>query len=474
MQKLAIIFVLFFHSLFLLSQENVNQIINFINSTEGINKGKWSFCLLDSNGRKITSYNDTALLTPASIVKVFTTSLALEELGPKFTFKTYLAINGSINSKGILIGDIIIVGGGDPTFASNRFGYTYNSIIEKWAQLIVSKGIKSVEGKIIIDDTLYAKPISNKYWADDDVGNYYGAAPSAFMFNENSYKVFFKKGLIGKKAELKEIIPSFGNVKIVNEVTYSNPNTGDNVIIFSHPLDSIVRLTGTIPANTDNFDVEGALPDAAATFVELLENNLRAKGIIINRNNILQKNKRIIIDSIVSPSLEEIILQTNVKSINIYAEAILKMVAYKKRGIASTEMGLSVFYNKMKYQSIDTSFIVLYDGNGLSRFNRVDAFEFAKYLNVYIKSKMMDIFYNTLPIAGESGGLKNICKEQAYIGRVHAKTGYMTNVRCFAGYIDTENKGRMSFCLMFNDYKCGSQKIKLLAEELFKTVIDMK
>lgn len=474
MKRLFFVSLIFLKGLVLFSQNNVELVLNKINSTVGINQEKWSFCLLDGNGQKVISYKDSILLTPASIVKAITTSIAIDVLGPDFTFKTKLAYSGEISSDSILNGDIIIIGGGDPTFASNRFGFSYSSIIKNWTAIIKNLGIHEINGRILIDESFFAKPIFNKYWADDDVGNYYGASPTAFMFNENTYKVIFKKGQVGQKSEIKEIIPSLGNVKIVNEITYANSNTGDNVIIFSRPFDSVVRLTGTIPANTSDFDVDGALPNSSETFKELLEQSLTKNGIRVNNKKSLEHQIQTVLNIVESPPLADIIQQTNVKSINIYAESILWMIGYKKVGIASTENGLKEIYRVLLSENIDTTKTNLYDGNGLSRSNRIISSSLARYLNAFTSKTSFDIFYNSLPIAGESGGLKNVCKEQPYIGRVHAKTGYMTNVRCFAGYIDTKAKGRMSFCLMFNDYTCSNQKIKVLAEELFKVIIDLK
>lgn len=473
---------LFFNAITSGAQSDYNSlqsIYNQINKSEKVDTLMWGFCLIDSSGRVVSSYNANKLLTPASIVKALTTSLALERLSPDFRFQTTLGYTGSIDALGNLSGDLIIIGSGDPTFAAERFDNHYLKIIDHWTDKIKMLGIKSISGNIVIDNSLYPKIIDNPNWDEDDVGNYYGASPSGFMFNENAYRVQFNKGKKGDSASIKRIEPMPFNCRIETDVIYSKAGSGDNVIIFSHPKDTVICIYGTIPEAIDNFSIKGALPNPELTFAcvfkdVLQKSNIRVKGIVLRSKPVtIQKRAIEIIDTLKSPNLASIVKETNLFSINIYAESILHQLGKQLTDEASSVAGLRSVKTELSHAGIDTSTVFLYDGNGLSRKNALTAAQFAQFMHYVKRYATNPVFVRSLPVGGMSGGMKNILTGPKYKGRVFAKTGYMEKVRCFTGYVDAKTKGRVTFCLMFNNYSCSIAEIKLQAELLFNAIVDM-
>ena len=481
MQRFVFLFLLgLFTALNVSAQVGVDSIyslIKQINKSGSVDSLKWGFCLIDSTGKKLVNYNSEKRLTPASIVKTLTTSIALETLPASFTLKTQLAYCGKIDTLGVLTGDIYIIGGGDPTFASERFNANYLTVIDSWVLKMKSLGLKQINGNIIVDNSYFPDPKINSKWDADDYGSYYGASPTGFMFNENSYRIQFNKGRKGDTATIKRIEPIPYNCKLINEVVYKGKNTEDRVVIYSKPNDSVIRITGSIPELIDNFSVRGALPNPELSFASVLKNVMTMSGIQFSgqlKCGSDVTNKKLdykVIDEVTSPSLFEIVNNTNLYSINLYAESILRHLGKLEFGIASTSCGVAKIKSEFSKAGIDSSRVYLFDGSGLSRSDSICPLQFAQFVN-YIRSyKTNSLFVHSLPIAGYNCDVKNILKEPENRNRVFLKTGYMNKVRTFVGYVDTNTKGRLSFCIIFNDYLCTTPQVKLLAEVLLKVVI---
>src|SRR3569832_445036 len=168
---------------------------------------------------------------PASCMKVVTAAAALHLLGPGYQFKTELMIEGPIDH-GVLNGNVIIRGGGDPCLGSDRTSAGWEKQIETWVAALQEKGITAIEGEVIGDDAAWEKAQAPSSWAWEDLGNYYGAGASALSFNENKTVVTFKPGAeVGAPAQLLSVIPSSENFVVQNEVTTGAIGSGDRACI---------------------------------------------------------------------------------------------------------------------------------------------------------------------------------------------------------------------------------------------------
>jgi D-alanyl-D-alanine carboxypeptidase/D-alanyl-D-alanine-endopeptidase (penicillin-binding protein 4) len=197
-----------------------------------------SFYLADAESSiTIFEYCSDKSLVPASVMKLVTTSAAIELLGPDYTFNTELGYTGRINKKkGILKGDIVIKGGGDPTLGSGEFSEYYAGFEQKWIDNIRENGIRKVKGKVITDDSYYDyQPVPGK-WLWEDSGNYYGAGAYGLSVYDNTYEIHFKTSTGNSAHVITAIIPE----ECMNELTdyLFVSGTDDKGYIYAAPYSS--------------------------------------------------------------------------------------------------------------------------------------------------------------------------------------------------------------------------------------------
>jgi D-alanyl-D-alanine carboxypeptidase/D-alanyl-D-alanine-endopeptidase (penicillin-binding protein 4) len=170
-----------------------------------------------------------------------------------------------------------------------------------------------------------------------------------------------------------------------------------------------------------------------------------------------------------SPTVASIAYWTNLKSVNLFAEELVCWIGFHKNGNGSTENGIS-YIDKFWDARINTAGLFLKDGSGLSRTNAISAEHFCELLKYMHHSKNAGAFKKTLAIAGETGTMVDICKNQAGEGRVRAKSGTMSKVKSYAGYVKTKSGKELAFALIFNNYNCTNSALVLKIEKLMNTM----
>lgn len=478
MLRVVIFFILVFtlHNV-ILSQNVINEekfdfskAINQFVSDSALLNSSISFYAIDINTNKeIGKINPDLRLSPASTMKLFTTATALEILGGENTFKTKIGYSGSIDSSGVLNGNIIIKGGGDPCFMSYNFNSTYYSpdAFSKITEAITKTGIKKINGSIIADANYYKDNTAPSTWILADVANYYGASPWALSVLDNEYKLFFKTGQ--KSNDSTEIVkqePDIPFMQLENTVISDNVS-GDQSVIYGGQYDDYRIATGRLPVNKTNFEVKGSISNPPLLVAVILNNELLKNGISISdtpfaipglkfQKNIFDNFKYIY--EIESPRLNDIIYFTNVKSVNLYAEHLLRQIGIAKNGIGSNTSGIDAI-NNFWYKT--TGKLLMYDGSGLSRFNAVSAKQLVQVLSFMKKSsKYYEAFYNSLPIASKSGSLSSMFSGSIAENNLRAKSGYMTGVRSYAGYVKTKSSKEIAFAIIINNYSSNPSVVK--------------
>jgi len=471
-----------------ISEETLIQSIENFSKDPVLKHASWSICVRDANTKRIIAEkNSETMLIPASVMKFVTTATALDILGENFKFKTTLAYSGKIDSLGILQGNIYIIGSGDPTFGTWRYGnaYTTNAIYEKFYQAILSKGIKGIHGSIISDASVFDNHLAPVKWQWEDIGNYYGSGCSGLNNHENMYSVFFKSGnKIKDKATVVETEPFIPDMKYINEVTTAKYGSGDQVYIYGAPFNNTRILTGTIPIGENNFKVKGSIADPAYYTASSFHNFLRNKGIrisdmpttkrLLNIENIEISDTRVNLTTHLSPSLLMIIKQTNLYSINLYAESLLKYIAYHQKGFGSVENGITAIHNYWLNKGISTNAFRMADGCGLSRYNAVSTAVLSDILAVYSTNTHFEAFYETLPNAGKSGTLKRMFKGTVAEDNLHAKSGTMSKVKAYAGYVYNRSGKLISFAFIINNFDDSSSKIRKKMEAIMIKIAQLQ
>ncbi len=230
-------------------------------------------------GETLFSKNGNIGMAPASTLKTVTTITAYHILGKDFKWETTLGYSGTLKN-GILNGDLIITGGGDPTLGSNRYEQSKPELLlTRWINAIKKAGIKKINGRLIGDDKLFGTQIIPLGWIWQDIGNYYGAGATSLSWKENEVGIRFKAGAkVGDKTEL--ITKEHSNFTIINEVITGATGSGDNVYAYSAPYTDIVYLRGSYGIDL-NKTIIISMPDPALNLITYLAGNLATANISI-------------------------------------------------------------------------------------------------------------------------------------------------------------------------------------------------
>lgn len=412
-------------------------------------------------GENLASNQAHLGLTPASTQKLITTAAALEILGSDYQFKTQIETNGELLANGTLTGNLIVKGFGDPTLGSKYFANNKSAGL-LIAEKIKALGINNIQGKITADDS-YIDPKIPSTWIWEDIANYYGAIPNGLSFHDNMYTLFFSSGKAGSTTQLIKTEPQNTGLVFDNQVVSSSVNR-DLAYIFGGNTSNKRRIEGSIPQNRAQFKIKGALLHPKNSLTETLTKSFQKAGIEIE-NKVFPAKKRNLLISLNSPKLKEIVKLTNQKSINLFADHLLFEIGNYEFGKANWENGLEAVINFWDQKGLATKYISLYDGSGLSHFNSVSASFFDQVLRVMYHSKYAGEFISSLPVAGISGTLKSFGKNSNLLGNWKAKTGSMTGVRTYCGYLLTKSGKEYAVTVLINNYSCSSSAVnnKLLA-----------
>jgi D-alanyl-D-alanine carboxypeptidase/D-alanyl-D-alanine-endopeptidase (penicillin-binding protein 4) len=466
--------------------EELERLARSIPNSPNLIHGIWSLYVLDTKSNNvIVEINSKKTLAPASNLKILVSVVALDLLGENKTFNTYLAYSGEIDKNGVLNGDLYIRGEGDPTLGSSDMPgvLPLDSLMDKWVNIIANQGIKTINGNIIGDDSyLDYMPLSTG-WFWSDIGNYYAANTSGLCINENLYHLYFKPGKwVGGKAEVLRTEPVVPGLSFFNHMKTGPVGSGDNGFIYAAPWQYLHQLEGTIPKGVKEFSIKGALPDPAkftaqALFKKLNEHQIQVNGLAKNIRELSDSDKEHhIFYSSSSPQLKDIVYRLNKKSVNLYADQLLKILGKEITGTGSYEKGFSVIENWLDGKNIYSEGLSLNDGSGLSRANTTSTRLFAEMLQRICTESYFDSFYNSLGIAGDPDDIsymKNMGRGTLAAKNLRAKTGSITQVRAHSGYVSTRSGKFLSFSMIANNYTGSRRGVDRLHEKIMVALANL-
>ncbi len=439
-----------------------------------------SFCIIDADsGNKIFGYNSGTSLIPASVMKLITTSSAIELLGPDYIFKTTIGYTGKISKPlKTLDGDIVIRGGGDPSLGSENFEAYYTGFPDRWIDAVRSLKIRKITGSVITDDSYYDYlPVPAK-WLWEDVGNYYGAGAYGLSIFDNTYRIHLSIGPDSSNPVIRGITPPECRFEFSNWLVAAG--TADKGYVFAAPYSTNGWLAGSVPSNMKDFILEASIADPPFIMAKMIDQRLRDSGIKVSAlpttTRLMQRpvaESITIIDSVISPPLSKIIEVLNHESINLYAEHLVKELGKVYYDSGSTEKGVRRIYEFLTTAGIETEGLFIEDGSGLSPLNAVSSEAIASLL-FYMKKhgRHFGEFYTSLPDAGKEGTLKNYFTNPVFELRMKAKSGSMTRVRSYAGYLKTLSGKELIFSIIVNNISGASQPVISHIGEILKETIE--
>lgn len=445
-----------------------------------------SLAVTDAGGNTLAEWNADYPMVPASTMKTVTTGLALQELGSGFRFRTSIAYSGYTDSLGTLHGDLYIIGGADPTLASTR--KKQDSLFNIWGNAVKSVGIDSIAGSIIGDAGFFPDEMAPGSWEWGDLGTYYGAGASGLSFHENSISIrIIPAEKTGQRPYAEQIYPETPWMHIDNLSTTGPRWSPNTILLYTSELSPVAEIRGSYPINGGINIEECCNKYPAMTCAYHFDRYLAANGInslsgpmdtgrftTRDPSEFADRDSLHYIITTYSESLSSIVAKTNMESNNMYAETLFKMTGLQTGGSASYETAIKTAGKLLDEMGIDTKGYRQTDGSGLSRQNLVSARFLSTFLSKAAAGPEGDAFIKSLPVPGHEGTLKHVLKDvkPEYSSRIRAKSGSMSGVRCYAGYIFPDNRKKpVSFALMSNNHAGKGSDMQKAIEEILKALL---
>lgn len=437
-------------------QELRNQLDDVFNDSN-FSSAYWGVLIKSlKTGEIIYKKNADKLFTPASNMKLFTTSAALILLGENYKYKTKIGIDGEIIN-GTLHGDLIITGCGDPTI-SNRFKEgDIDIILKNWVDSLKQKNIFRITGNLIGDDDSFDEKSFGSGWMRDYEFSWFAAPSGALSFNNNCINVTITPTSVRFPANIN-IQPNSKTYYFINKVT--TVEDGNNEIqLIRNRRNDVITVKGNINVGSKPIIEYIAIDDPTDFTVNTFADELTKGGIILDGypTDLDKETHQVDYDNITtlftneSNKLSDIIRETNKNSNNFYAEQLLKTIGLEIYDFGTIDNGVKAMRGIFENMGINIDNLLITDGSGLSRLNWVTPKHIVNLLSYMYKSEHFKAFYNSLPIAGRDGTLADRMKNSAAENNVRGKTGYLNGVTALSGYLNTVDDEPIVFTMIVNN-----------------------
>jgi len=425
-------------------------------------------------GEVIYSRNEKKMFMPASNMKLFTTSSALTLLSPDYRYYTRLVTDGYIKDS-VLIGDVILIGSGDPTISGRYNEGKLTETFEQWADSLKLQGIKVIKGSLIGDDNNFDEQFYGTGWSADYETDWYAAQISGVSFNDNC--VDFTVAPSAKIADACSLSwkPNTKYITVVNQtITAPATDSINDITFFRRRGTNLIYVKGKLSQGkspeTESVTIDNPTLYTMTVLKEVFESKgIKVVGIPLDVDELkdsLDYSKVKRLASFTSVPISTIINTLNKKSQNFYAEQVFRTISKEKFGIGSVDSSRVLVKPVFAQWGIDTASIKIVDGSGLSRVDLVSPSDIMSVLQAMYKSKNFLTFYESLPIAGVDGTLKDRMKGTKAEGNVHAKTGFVGYVRALSGYVTSVDGEMFSFSMIANHYTVPTKLAEKIQDEV--------
>ena len=458
-----------------------DRLLALINSTPGSKTAHWGILAVDlKTGKPLIAHNEKRLFIPASNTKLFTTALAFERLGPAHRFHTKIVADLPPDPEGKISGDLRLVGGGDPTLSGRIYPYQTGpapnppfGALEQLADQLIARGIKSIQGDVIGDDSYYPHDPFPAGWAVDDPAYEYGSPVSALIVNDNAFRLTLEAGNQPGDPPQISLFPNVEYFVFQNNVA-TVEGRDRKINLQRSPSSNEVILSGTIGVNsrsyTELLGVDDPALFAASVLREILERRgVRVDGVARAQHRAIGAPKSFggqILAERVSPPLAETAKVVNKVSQNLHAEILLREVGLHRRGEGTVKLGQEEMVLFLSQTGSSQEGFYFEDGSGLSRLTLLTPETSVKLLQYMHRSKNAKAFAASLPVGSADGTLDTRFAGLAAAKRIHAKTGSLSHVSALSGYIDSQKHGRLAFSIMVNNFNVPTAEVRKVIDKL--------
>lgn len=408
---------------------------------------------------KVLDVNAATPMNPASVMKLVTTWAALETLGPAHAWQTTVFAQGAINN-GVLNGDLIIKGSGDPKLTFEQF----------WLLLrkVRAHGVREIKGDLVLDRSAFA-PIEQDGTFDDQPMRPYNVAPDALLLNFKAVRIT----LIPQTGKTPDLVyePLLTGIRKVNLIQGSSGPCGDwkeglRVNQFFKEGRYLLSFSGAYPSACGEQDWHLAvLPHReyiSAVFHDLWRELGGTFDGAVRDGAVPEDARQIAI--IESPALSEIVRDINKFSNNVMARALF--ISLDRDAPATLQGAMRTVKQWFESNKIDAPELVLDNGSGLSRSERIAPDTLTRLLQNAAASPLMPEFVASLPLTAVDGTMRKRLKDHDVAGHAHIKTGTLDGVKTMAGYVH-DAQGREMIVVFFvnhpNAYRAQDAQDALLS-----------
>jgi D-alanyl-D-alanine carboxypeptidase/D-alanyl-D-alanine-endopeptidase (penicillin-binding protein 4) len=405
-------------------------------------------CVIDSRGEVVLDRGARTALIPASTFKTLTTATALEMLGPDFRFETAVGVTQT-PVDGILNGDIVIRGGGDPMLA--------RSDLDQWAAELVKTGLKTVKGRVIGDGRLFRGSLFPDFWNWGDIGNGFGSPVSGLNCEHNRFAARFQPGAaVGDPSKLDALSAQLPGIALHNEVVTGPADSGDGVMIHGGERAAVISFRGTVPLGGADFMVTGAITDPERFAADHFRQALAAAGITVEggaaaiADPLPEVTQWLIRHP--SPPLADIVASIHATSDNLETECVFRAI-----GLHAKKAPELAIREHWAARGLDFTGLRMVDGSGLARANHITPYDLAKIQFLAGKGPVGEIYRKSLT-TNEPGTLR-------------WKAGAMSAIRGYTGYAASGAGGEYCFALIVNHH-ADRAAVDRLRDALWERLLD--
>ncbi len=453
-------------------------------------------------GKVLFEENAQKLLKPASNMKLYTVAAAFDRLTPDYRFLTSIYARGKPDAAGVVRGDLIVYGRGDPSISFRFNDGDYFKGINELAARIVAAGVKRVEGDLVGDETYFTGPPYGGGWEWEDLQWWYGAEVSSLTVNDNFVELSVKPGAQPGAPANVVVRPPAPLLIINNRVTTTAKGT-TRALTVHRPLSSdVLELTGTVPVDDAGYSGRVAVSRPGLLFCYLLRAALAQQGVTMTGKTRLTpapvsfavpsidpaSSGLVELVSFQSQPFHTIAAQTMKPSQNLYTELILRTLgrvapvtpvqqgqdgratitssSARRPSRTSEEAGVEVVRAMLKDAGVASPALVLSDGSGLSRTDMITADATVQLLTYMRRHRFAAAFRDSLPIAGVDGTLRNRMKGTAAENNLRAKTGTLSSASSLSGYVTTAGGEDLVFSIMVNNYPEDLEVVSLCIDPI--------
>ncbi len=461
--------------------------INRVLDAERFEHGFWGVHVLDvESGRTLYARNAGKSFVPASNAKLYATAAALDLLGPDYRFETRVYIDGVVDEDGALQGNVIVRGGADPTLGGHYLADSGDwdedidalAVFRAWADSLRAAGVRRIAGDVIGDDDIIDDIPLGANWAWDDETWYYSAQLGGLTFHDNVIHLYVHGQSPGMPATLTWEPLNTGYAQVVNRTRTTEAGTRLKERYRRLRGGNIVEVSVTLPPGASELE-EITVENPTAYTVYVLREALLASGIAVAGDPVDADDLSIkpsyetpayrLVATHRSAPLSDVAAMVNKPSQNLYADLIMKTIGAElpqedsDLAPGSAAMGVQTAMGTFARAGVDTSAIRLVDGSGLSRLNLIApemTTSLLSFMWTHPNERVRDAFYDSLPVAGESGSLKRRLRQGAAAGNMRGKTGTLTFASSLSGYVRARSGRMLAFSIMSNHHIRGSGDVR--------------